>query len=49
VGDDLVVSRADAREDLRRVVVEQAVGVVRERQRELLGEVEQRQMPMRLP
>src|SRR6266705_1817659 len=41
VGDDLVPARAYAREDLRRVVVEQAVGVVRERQLQLVCEVEQ--------
>ena len=41
VGDDLVAPRADSREDLRRVIIEQAVGVVRERQLQLFGEVEQ--------
>src|SRR6266571_698214 len=41
VSDDLIASRADAREDLRRVVVEQAVRIVSERQLQLLGEVEQ--------
>jgi len=41
MSDDLVASCADSREDLRRVVVEQAVVVVRERQLELFGKVEQ--------
>src|SRR5258706_85905 len=38
---DLVAAGADSREDLRRVVVEQAVGVVRERQLQFVGKVEE--------